>query len=106
MKRTKPIKGQRRQLPDGSNVVLIEPKETNYSTYIKSDFEYDQEDLRETNPYVYCKQKWIVDLIEYDIGGRERMFKCIREIHWILGPYLRRHTDEFGNEVIKIRELK
>lgn len=105
MKRVKPSKGQRRVLENGSEVILIEPKQKQ-QTYIKSDFEYEEGDLRnETNPHVYCKQKWVVDLVEV-VFGKERLFRCVREIHWILGPYLRRHTDEHGNEIIKIRELE
>lgn len=103
--RVKPAKGQRRHLENGSEVILIEPRE-DYTTYIKSDFEYEEDDLRgESNPHVYAKQKWVVDLVEV-VFGKERLFRCVREIHWVLRPYLRRYTDENGLEIIKITELK
>ena len=105
MKRLKPAKGQRRTLLDGKQAILIEPKDKDYTTYIKSDFEYDENDLREeSNPFVYCKQKWVVDLIEKDFS-KERLFRCVREVHWILGPYLRTYTEN-GIQVKKIRDLK
>ena len=103
LSKKKPSSGDRIVIDSGEEVILIKPIE-DWLTYIDDNFEYDDDDPRESNPLVLAKQRWEVDKVE-QVFSRERLFKCTRTIKWIVGNYCRIITEE-GEDKIKRKKLK
>lgn len=82
------------------DIQLIEPK-GDVITYIEDNFEFDDDDPRESNPIVKAKQRWVVDVVTPDLGGKSKYFRCMRTLTWDLGNYYRIITVGGVDQIIR-----
>ena len=95
-----PKKGDRLLL-NKEDIQLIEPK-GEVITFIEDNFEFGDDDPRESNPIVKAKQRWVVDVITPDLGvGKFKYFRCIRTLTWDLGNYYRIITVGGVDQIIR-----
>ena len=103
-KKKNPKPGDTLYLPETKErVILIEPKENEGKTFIDSCHEYEDDDPRESNPIVRTKQRWVVDVVERDVGDKIKLFRTVRNISWSLGNYYRLVATEEGDIILRRR---